>query len=455
MSGNDLIQLSLTLALAASVALSPYLSLAEDIYVPESPLSNGTTKRLDFQPTVVAASDGLLVVAGGRDEMDAHIAILDPSTLEVMRQIQPKMLVEDVAVTADGDKIIVAGSNGVSTELVVYTDGLNELSHLDLDRLVGYPKLSIEDDSVLALAGQRTSIALPALSFYRLNDNGELAWRKDFQTEMKLGSRGAWIDTTAKLVFVNNATRPSVAAYDFNSGRRVATLQVQSDISRDLTAYSVFGLVGSECGGSAPASLLISDGSSRVSLVDFDPLFESFDVKAAINVRLRLLPGTKLETLKDTSSVKPPALLASVCDQSVIWVANSFSNEIAQFSRNPLTSDLEKVGSLDLPGLPNAVALQPNGQHGYAVLKIAKSVVSFRRSAPDSEANPIVGDDKVREIQRFLSAKGYLYGSIDGLVGPSTVKALEVIGKRYAVDLDIRSDPAATLSKLKSTLAGE
>lgn len=454
MSGSDLVQLSLTLALAASVALSPCSSLAEDIYVPESPLSNGTTKRLDFQPTVVAASDGLLVVAGGRDEMDAHIAILDPSTLEVTRQIQPKMLVEDVVVTADGDKIIVAGSNGVSTELAVYTDGLNELSHLDLDRLVGYPQLSISDDDIVALAGQKTAIASPALSFYRLY-GGELGRRRDFPSELKYGSRGVWIDTTAKLVFVNNATRPSVAAYDFNSGRRVATLQVQSDNSRDLTAYSVFGLVGSECGGSAPASLLISDGSSRVSLVDFDPLFKTFDVKAAINVRLRLLPGTKLETLRDTSSVKPPALLASVCDQSVIWVANSFSNEIAQFSRNPLTSDLEKVGSLDLPGLPNAIALQPNGQHGYAVLKTAKSVVSFRRSAPDSEAKPIVGDDKVREIQRFLSAKGYLYGSIDGLVGPSTVKALEVISKRYAVDLDIRSDPAATLSKLKSTLVDE
>ncbi|WFU50701.1 peptidoglycan-binding domain-containing protein [Sinorhizobium terangae] len=372
-----------------------------------------------------------------------------------MRQIQPEMLVEDMVVTADGGKIVVVGSNGVSTELAVYTEELHELSHLDLERPVGYPQLSIEDEGVVALAGQRTSIAFPALSFYRLNGSGELAWRKDFQSEVKFGSRGAWVDTKSKLVLVNNATRPSLTAYDFSSGRRVATLQVQSDNSRDLTAYSVFGLVGSECGGSAPASLLISDGSSRVSLVDFDPLFESFDVKAAINVRLRLLPGTRLETLKDTSSVKPATLLASVCDQSVIWVANSFSNEIAQFSRNPVTSDLEKVGSLDLPGLPNAITLQPKGPYGYAVLKKARSIVSFRRSTPDSEANPIVGDDRVREIQRFLSAKGYLYGSIDGLVGPSTIRALEVVSSRYGVDLDIRSDPATTLEKLKTTLADE
>lgn len=455
MSGSNSTRLSLKLALAVGLALSPCTSLADGMYVPESPLSNGRTKRLDFQPTVVVASDRVVVVAGGRDEEDAHIAILDPSTLEVMGQIQPEMLVEDMVVTADGGKIVVVGSNGVSTELVVYTDELNELSHLDLERPVGYPQLSIEDEGVVALAGQRTSIAFPALSFYRLNGSGELARQKDFQSEVKFGSRGAWVDTKSKLVLVNNATRPSLTAYDLSSGRRVATLQVHSDNSRDLTAYSVFGLVGSECGGSAPASLLISDGSSRVSLVDFDPLFESFDVKAAINVRLRLLPGTRLETLKDTSFVKPATLLASVCDQSVIWVANSYSNEIAQFSRNPVTSDLEKVGSLDLPGLPNAITLQPKGPYGYAVLKKARSIVSFRRSTPDSEANPIVGDDRVREIQRFLSVKGYLYGSIDGLVGPSTIRALEVVSSRYGVDLDIRSDPAATLEKLKTTLADE
>ncbi|RUM13466.1 hypothetical protein EFD56_27815 [Rhizobium phaseoli] len=444
----------MTLAFATALALSPCPSLADDIFVPESPLSNGTAKRFDFQPTVVAASDRFLVVAGGLDEKDGHIAILDPQTLSVIHQIEPRLLVEDIVVNANGDKLVLAGFNGVSTELAVYTDQLEELSRLDLERLVGYPQLSIDDDGIVALAGQKTAIASPALSFYRL-DGGELVWRRDFPSELKYGSRGAWIDTKSKLVLVNNATRPSVTAYDFNSGRRVATLQVQSENSRDLTPYSVFGLVGSECGGSAPASLLISDGSSRVSLVDFDPLFESFDVKAAINVRLRLLPGTRLETLKDTSSVKPPALLASVCDQSVIWVANSFSNEIAQFSRNPLTSDLEKVGSLGLPGLPNAIALQPKGLYGYAVLKTAKSVVSFQRSAANSGAKPIVGDDKIREIQRFLSAKGYLYGSIDGLVGPSTVKALEVIGKRYGVELDVRSDPAATLDKLKTTLVDE
>ena len=87
-----------------------------------------------------------------------------------------------------------------------------------------------------------------------------------------------------------------------------------------------------------------------------------------------------------------------------------------------------------------------NTQRGYLNLS------TLLRYLTDQKKTSIIGNESVRELQRLLTEMGYSVGSIDGLIGANTLKALELVEDRYLVKLDARNNLETSIDNLRKVI---
>ena len=444
------------LAISVTWAALTLLSTAALAAVVQNPVatllpSNSTT--LPFSPSKMSLSDDTIVLIGRIDRKRGRITKLDAGSLKTMANAELEFVPRDVVVRKDGKSIFVVGHDDGKDMLYVFDENLSIVSRLPLKRLSNYPALSLNKDGILIVGGLWDEKSIGAVSFYDVSD--PTSPRRDGRfrvTSTRGGETEVRMDSVGKIAFLNAAAEPALLAVDARSDKIVRRIRYSSKSRRGDMPFTVFILSRDmACWRKDSSSIIISDTQfDRIMLVEYDPIFQSFDIKTNVDVRLRIVPGTKTEYFEGTGFIKPPGLLASSCDQSVVWLGSIYSNEIAQYSVNTAISSLERVGALKLPTRPSALAVSENGQFAIVLSTIDKSVRRYDRDL-NNVGNRIIGDPMVRQLQRILAKKGYPVGSIDGILGKQTLRAVKLYEEKNNVRLDVYKDLKASVK----TVGGE
>jgi hypothetical protein len=441
---------------ATAASSLPYAATAGG-YLPTLPLGPSVIRPIPFSPRLISFVDGLLVVASEENGSGAVLAKIDPETLESNSQITTDIVPEDMAIAPGGSLVVIIGNDGTSTRIEFFDADLKMKFTMSLDRSIDSPKLAFNESEVLFVGGQSVkSSPSPLLMLDTFQTPGKIL-REINPFFVSSGIAGIWYDKRDDVVFVNGSSNSSFYAISAETGKLMGVFASRNEKGDGIRAFSVSGVVGaSKCNLSTPAAFLVADGKSSLSLIDFDPTFQGFDIQTVVEARPRTLDNLSDEGHYTTSFFKPTTLVASSCDQSVIWLGNRYSNEIVQYARNPITSNLEKVGSISLPSMPYDFVLSGDGHEGFAIFRREGQIARFDRNISPIEASKsrVIGDDRVREIQRLLSSKGYPVGSIDGLMGPSTTRAISAVERQLGVTIDKKTDVGATLQSLQSTFKG-
>jgi hypothetical protein len=246
------------------------------------------------------------------------------------------------------------------------------------------------------------------------------------------------------LAFISSETVPRIAAVQLDRDNEVIDecnrpgKGINYGSAQFPLALSLSGGILTSDGGTT-ASLIVGDySSSTITIVDYDPNFGTMDIVATVPIAIRMdQKSTQFDPV--TKLVKQPILLGGDDKQGTILVGSSNSTQLVQFSRGATGSALERIREIEIPGPPTSLSVSSDGES--AVVTIAHSpelpilTVSTHATLPDDRAT------KVRQLQRELSELDLDVGSIDGVVGQSTLTAINIfntfVGSRISVsDLD-------------------
>lgn len=441
-------------SLLLGLAFGSVPALADVGFVPSGTLVSSLTRKLPVDPDkVVIAGDKAYVIGTSPD--GGEILKLDAATLEIQGARALPFAAGDMAVGFTGKFLYVIGNHDGETALVVLGEDLDTLGRLVTPALVASPSLSLAEDNVLIVAGILTDATDGTVVAIDVTDETDPFLVPDLLPLdiSYIGSTGAWLDNgPQRTVFLNIGVLSSLVA--FGVGEKGSTeyseINFGDDDGIDEPLTTLAQMPRRLCrGDGTEASFLIADGESETLLLAaFDPLFKSLDVLGSIRTSLSVAPGARHRTLPGTDIPEPTSLLASSCDQGVVWVGNLNSREIEQFAVNPRLLSFEKVGEFRLPGRPSGLAISETGGFGLVVSGEDHTITLFQ-----SGDGGIIGSAAGRELQRLLTERGYSVGAIDGLVGARTLSAVSRFEGRNDVELDINGDLEGALQIIQSTPA--
>lgn len=429
-------------------------ALAGEGFVPAGTLVANLTRKLPVNPDKVIVAGDKAYVIGASDKGD-EILKLDAATLEIIETRALPFDAEDLIAGFNGKFVYVIGNQEGETALVVMGDGLESLGRLVIPSAVASPSLSLAENDILILAGILTEDVdgtVVAIDVTEATDPFLVPDLLPLDISY-IGSTAAWLDNgPQRTVFLNIGVLSTIVA--FGIGEKGST--EYSDISfgggkgigEPLTTVAL--MPQRLCrADNTQASFLIADSQSETLLVaGFDPLFKSLDVLGSIRTSLSLMRPAEHRTFPGTDIPKPTSLLASSCNQGVVWLGNLDSREIEQFAVNPELASFEKVGEIILPSRPNGLAISETGGFGLAISDENDTVMLFR-----SGDGGIIGSAAGRTLQRLLTERGYSVGAIDGLVGARTLSAVSRFEVRNDVQLDVNGDLEGALQIIQNTPA--
>jgi len=274
------------------------------------------------------------------------------------------------------------------------------------------------------------------------------------QYRAKIASNGvaaAWLDISQvpPTAFLNSV---------FGSGLLAIGLSEKGDVNYSnfsfgksgtiYAPFTTFALMPNQLclDGNLGASFLIADSARRIlSLAAYDPDFRSLDVVSLTQLTLEARPNGKPLSYYGIDILQPTNLLVSSCNHSVIWAGNLNSNEIEQFTFNTNLMAIEKVGTIDLHSRPSGLAMNVPGQFALVISANGNTVTRFQNGD-----GSIVGKAAERELQRLLFERGYSVGTIDGIIGAKTMRAVARFQKRNDVQLNINRDLKGALKAIQS-----
>lgn len=430
-------------------------------FVPTGALVEDVTESLPLSPMRVVVLDKDTYVVGTKEtegstteDLKSQILHLDSTTMEILKTLDLPFLPHDVAISYNSNFVYLIGNSNDTTELLILDMTLERLGSVAVQYVVAYPTLSEAENDVLVVGGMSTSKVGGALFAIDVsNPRKPTAFPNLLPDDYNFfGVTGAWLDNRYedKTVFLNIGQLPTLVAF----GIGAKGIKEYADISfgeEDRTIEPLKTrafLPGRLCGSDEreqQASFLISSiRNSSLFLVIFDPDFESLDIVAKSKVSLEFPEKIDWPTYNASEVKLPSSLLASSCDQGVIWVGNVHSKEIEQFAVNTGLQSLEKIGQISMKNPPKDIAISMAGHVAFVISSNQNTISRFT-----SSGNAVSGTEAERELQRLLTESGYSVGTIDGQIGIRTFNAVKRFETRNKVKLDIIGNLPGAIEMIK------
>lgn len=406
--------------------------------------TRGEQTGLQLRATGLVLTGSDAFVVGERDG-EGHVLLIDVAEMTIAAERPLPFLPESIAVSDDGNAIYVmggAGPNGEQgTELLVFDPDLTPISRLSEPIPLIGATISHDGASILVLVGRPVSLGQQSAFVI---DTSQAANPVVMGT-LTLPAYSAavssiWLSKSLNVAFANMATETALVAIEHSKGAPISDLRFVTKAARTASAFTVLALLPDmPCRAGEAASFVIADPArDQLLLAAYDPKFQSLDVLTQV-----LLASTAPVYGGGPDQI----LLASACDQSVIWLGRSGLTEVTQFAAPMHRNTLEKVGTVQLPGPASLLAVSPAGDMAMAILSDG-TAVRFDLPAA-SPGSVIIGRDDIRQIQRLLSSKGYSVGAIDGLMGENTRRAAGAFTAQTGVAIDLNGDLDQAIIKLE------
>ncbi|MFK7875744.1 MAG: peptidoglycan-binding protein [Paracoccaceae bacterium] len=426
---------------------------AEDAFKPIPTLVMDVRAALGIEPQEVIVSGKFAYVLGVNANGASEIEMRDTGSLELIASKAFTFSVEDIAADPSGDAVYMIGNNRSATRFQVLDPKLNPLGSLTIKRRIGHPALTTAPDKTVAISGLRTEYSDGYFAAVDVGSLSEPMLRDFFVSGARGGVMNGWIDVGFGAMFLNSASDSRLLAVATGKSYVMSEFGVQTASGVLGEPYAIAAQIGHDaCRGDQPTSFLVADMTRNIlSLVDFDEAFQSLDMLSFVEFNLSPTRAT-LGLLEGTSMREPAALISASCDQSVIFLGSKTSYEVAQFARNQDLNSLERVGTIKLPGRPNDIVVDRTGDFAIAVSSENRAIMRFVNESAENPGDRVIGDANVRELQRTLTEIGIPVGTIDGIMGTKTMRAVSLAERRFGVELDPTRDVIKSIETLKRAL---
>ena len=473
----------LVLACSASLAAAPSSAGTRDaVFEPVPPFAEVRRAALTSTPTALSLSGDEAVVVGRGADGRGHVAVLDATTLAVRAERELDVVPEDI-VRDDRGGIFLVGTGPDGPTRVLATDAdLAEVHAFALDERLVYPRLSLPRPDVLVVGSLEAVLRLVDVS-----DPSAMRPDEGFDVPSYASGVGkAWLDRDGKTLFVNLSAEATLVAFDLESQQRLGQIGYRAkSLSTEPFATLGFGSAP-PCDAGTPSFLIADMRRGLLTLAEFDTDFRSLDILTEAEIGLDGPAAGTGEPVQGGRFARPSGLIASACDRSAVWVASRHADRVVQYAVNADYRSIERIGTLVLDAPPTALAVATDGTFALTVSDTSHAIARYeptlRTASPGelgetgeialdadesrapagtiapawnrpsrrAETRDESGDPAVRELQRLLVDAGYPLGSIDGVSGPATRKALELYrqntGRRIGLD-----DIDAALKSLRTT----
>ncbi|MBW4709968.1 peptidoglycan-binding protein [Roseobacter sp. YSTF-M11] len=446
---DNLVAAALALILLAPVPLS-----AADDFSPVQTFVQQDRAALSIVPEKIALHGRLAYVLGTNSAGVDVIELRDAETLEAITSAPMDIQVDDILVDTRGKALYVLGNDGSSTQLKVLDPKLNRMAGLSIKSRLGYPTLSATSEGLLIISGIRTDFSDGFVGAVDVRNPAEPQTRRDiYSGEARRGASGGWFDADAGALFMNAAWDARLFAIATGKSYVMSEFGVQTASGELSDPYAVTARMSTEdCRAGGATSFLIADMSREVlALVDYNAPFQSLDTQSFVEFNLAPTRA-RTETLPGTNTRQQAGVISASCDQAVIFLGSRTSYEVAQFARNKFLSSLERVGTIRLPGRPVDIDVSDAGDFALAVSAENRAIMRFGTQSNGGGATRIIGDADVRQLQRILTEAGLPVGSIDGIIGANTLRAVDLAERKFGVQLDAERDIKQTVETLKKAL---
>ncbi|MCW2307999.1 peptidoglycan-binding domain-containing protein [Rhodobium gokarnense] len=406
--------------------------------LPNQPVS------MPIEPLGLEVAGAQIFVMGNDAGTDSTVMRFASEDLEKPARVDLDFTAFDIALSETGDVLFVVGIQEGKPVLESLSSDLKRLGKLTLDDDLVWPTLSYSATEQLIIADLKSN--KKGLLFVDIANPKNLRHAPRLFFDTSIGISEVWWDPTSEVMFANAAQSPMLITVD-TSQKRASGFLAWRSTSENPSPLAVHGWTGAHsCRKGASSSFVIAASlTGYLALVDYEPISQSLDT-------LSVVPGVgkKVENrfYEHTDIIRPANLIASSCDQSVIWLGYQSRPEIVQFSRAQNSTTLDKIGEIRLPFVPTDIAIDPSGAFAVAISRERRLIVRYDRRG-ENDGTGITGDPEIRKIQRLLSERGYPVGYIDGIAGPRTYKA----ASEFAKNKEKNAGKIHDLNSLKSLFA--
>jgi len=422
-----------TLLMAVAAAFAAAGTSAADRFEPPDLFAETARAPLAATPVGAQLAGDVLVVIGTTDEGRGHVASLDASTLRVRAERAFRTLPVDVAVDARGTVFVVGATADGATRVLAMDADLEPLGAFDIGERLVYPRVSVPVPGRLVV-GSLASV----MRVVDVSDPATMTRASDFTPpSYSTGVGRTWTSRDDAALFANLSVQSWLVAFDIATARQLGEIGYRLKGGPE-EPFAVAALVeGASCAALDSSSFLVADARrGTLTLAEFDADFRSLDIVTAVETGLDQDPHAAPRPLPGGEVVRPTALVASACDSSVIWVGNVGTSEVIQYAVNDDYGSIEKIGSIELSERPIAFAVAPDADYALAVSADGRTITRHEPGAGERGTRSI-GDPAVRELQRLLTDTGYPVGTIDGVLGPATRRALALYETNTGVEIDL------------------
>lgn len=439
------------LTMAAGLGLMVAPVFAGDSFEPTPTFVMETRTALGIEPQDVALGNGFAYVLGVNADGASTIDVHDAATLAMVATLSVEATIEDIEVDPQTGMIYAIGNDGSASRFQILDAKLNMIGGVSFKPRLGHPSLSTTPDGFVAVSGVRTDYSDGFFAAVDVRDPKKPFLREEFfAADARSGVLNGWLDANYGAIFLNASWDSRFSAVATGKSYVMSEFSVETSTGTLSEPYAVTAQLRNDpCRNDEPTNFLVADMTRSVlSLVEFDESFQSLDMLSL--VEFNLAPSRAvLGQLAGTSMREPSGLISASCDQSAIFLGSKTSSELAQFARNKGLASLERVGTIRLPGRPSAIAVDPSS--GFAIVVSADNRLIMRLSNKESEApnERVIGNSDVRELQRTLTEIGIPVGSIDGIIGAKTQRAVSLAERKFGVQLDTQKDIKKSVETLK------
>ncbi len=407
----------------------------------------GSTQTLPLAPTDIVFRKNAAYVIGSADGTH-QILQVDPETLDIVGARDLPIVPQDLAIGSGDGSLYVAGTAGGASELLILDPALEIVARLSLKRPIARPVLSLSRGNLLLIAGMETDDTEGGIAVVDVSTPSEATEIEgmipgDYDS---LGVTGAWLQDGAEpIAFLNTGLLPTLVAFGIGPKGALEFGDVSFDARRNqpqsLSTLAIMAKDGCESGLDKASFLIVPPKNDALFLVSFDPVFRSLDIVTSTPTA----PDEPSRKYGGTNAQTPTALLASSCNQGVIWLGYRHSSQIEQFTLNTELMLFEKIGTLELETPPSALAISDSGHTALAISTETATIARFQ-----SDNGNILGTEMGRSLQRLLAQRGYSVGAIDGQIGTRTLGAVQRFEAENDVRLDVGRDLEGAIQKLEN-----
>ncbi|RWN27586.1 peptidoglycan-binding protein [Mesorhizobium sp.] len=413
---------------------------------------------LDLEPvSAVYSKDGeTIFVAGKPLNADGGIIVeYDRLSLSPRREFRLPHSVEALHLGPAGDRLVAAGNFADQSSGALSSVRLQggEVVTARMQTLLELPSISIGRSGKIYLSHlQSNRIAgISPMSFDepRSNDGQFLSFDAlivdAYFFDSKTPIRQIIVSEEDRAIFVVPDEVAKIYAMELKGFGQLlgeAGYSTAGGVNLPLAAFASRVTTNEHPGGRM--SFLLADHQMQgIMLHEYDPKFRTINLITIAGVGHALIPGTSIELLPRTGSIRQPMLIASDRNLSKILSANVYSRELVIFTREPGADYLEQVAKLLLEKAPSAIAVHPYGEDAVVLFKDGREMLllSDPGRAPATSGTKDVpiqrtGEESVRDLQKALTRHGLPVGSIDGVLGARTKHALDLAKREFLLEAD-------------------